>query len=257
MKKDNKIIRVKDTVIGGKKPVLIAGPCSIESREHITLEAKALKEMGVDIIRGGAFKPRTSPLDFQGIGFNGVEYLKEAADAVNLPFVTEVLSEDDVERMIDYVDIFQVGSRNMYNYALLKKIAKTNKPVILKRGFSATIYEWQMAAKYLEEGGNDNIIFCERGIRTFETETRNTLDLAGAYIIKEKTGYPVIVDPSHGTGKRDLIMPMTRATLALGLDGVMIEVHPNPDEAISDAAQTIGYDDYKKIADYVGKFNED
>ncbi|MGI5950015.1 3-deoxy-7-phosphoheptulonate synthase [Peptoniphilus sp.] len=257
MKKDNKIIRVKDTVIGGEKPVLIAGPCSIESREHIIEEAKALKELGVDIIRGGAFKPRTSPLDFQGIGFRGVEYLKEAAETVNLPFVTEVLSEDDVDRMIDYVDIFQVGSRNMYNYALLKKIARTNKPVILKRGFSATIYEWQMAAKYLEEGGNDNIIFCERGIRTFETETRNTLDLAGAYIIKEKTGYPVIVDPSHGTGKRELIMPMTRATLALGLDGVMIEVHPNPDEAISDAAQTIGYDDYKKIADYVGKFHED
>lgn len=257
MKKDNKIIRVKDTAIGGEKPVLIAGPCSIESREHIIEEAKALKELGVDIIRGGAFKPRTSPLDFQGIGFRGVEYLKEAAETVNLPFVTEVLSEDDVDRMLDYVDIFQVGSRNMYNYALLKKIAKTNKPVILKRGFSATIYEWQMAAKYLEEGGNDNIIFCERGIRTFETETRNTLDLAGAYIIKEKTGYPVIVDPSHGTGKRELIMPMTRATLALGLDGVMIEVHPNPDEAISDAAQTIGYDDYKKIADYVGKFHED
>lgn len=257
MKKDNKIIRVKVTAIGGEKPVLIAGPCSIESREHIIEEAKALKELGVDIIRGGAFKPRTSPLDFQGIGFRGVEYLKEAAETVNLPFVTEVLSEDDVDRMLDYVDIFQVGSRNMYNYALLKKIAKTNKPVILKRGFSATIYEWQMAAKYLEEGGNDNIIFCERGIRTFETETRNTLDLAGAYIIKEKTGYPVIVDPSHGTGKRELIMPMTRATLALGLDGVMIEVHPNPDEAISDAAQTIGYDDYKKIADYVGKFHED
>lgn len=159
--------------------------------------------------------------------------------------------------MKDYVDIFQIGSRNMYNYSLLKKVAKTNKPVILKRGFSATLYEWEMAAKYLEDGGNENIIFCERGIRTFETETRNTLDLAGAYILREKTGYPVIVDPSHGTGKRDLILPMTRATLSLGLDGVMIEVHENPDEALSDGAQTINYDLYKKVADYVGNFNED
>lgn len=253
----NKKVKVRDVVFGDKKPIIIAGPCSIESREHIINEAKALKKMGVDVLRGGAFKPRTNPQDFQGIGFDAVKYLKEASEVTNLPVVTEVLSEEDVEKMKDYVDIFQIGSRNMYNYSLLKKVAKTNKPVILKRGFSATLYEWEMAAKYLEDGGNENIIFCERGIRTFETETRNTLDLAGAYILREKTGYPVIVDPSHGTGKRDLILPMTRATLSLGLDGVMIEVHENPDEALSDGAQTINYDLYEKVADYVGNFNED
>lgn len=252
----NKIVKIRNINLGDGKPILIAGPCSIESREHIVNEAKDLKKIGVDIVRGGAFKPRTSPFDFQGIGFDAVKYLKEASEVTNLPIVTEVLSEDHVELIKDYVDVFQIGSRNMYNYALLKKVGKTNKPVILKRGFSATLKEWEMAAKYIEVEGNKNIIFCERGIRTFETETRNTLDLAGAYIIKEKTGYPVIVDPSHGTGKRELIEPMVRATLALGLDGVMIEVHPNPDEAKSDAAQTISYETYEKIAKYVEDFNE-
>lgn len=252
----NKIVKIRNINLGDGKPILIAGPCSIESREHIVNEAKDLKKIGVDIVRGGAFKPRTSPFDFQGIGFDAVKYLKEASEVTNLPIVTEVLSEDHVELIKDYVDVFQIGSRNMYNYALLKKVGKTNKPVILKRGFSATLKEWEMAAKYIELEGNKNIIFCERGIRTFETEMRNTLDLAGAYMIKEKTGYPVIVDPSHGTGKRELIEPMVRATLALGLDGVMIEVHSNPDEAKSDAAQTISYDTYEKIAKYVEDFNE-
>lgn len=251
-----KIVKIRDAILGDGKLIIIAGPCSIESREHIIEEAKALKTMGVDILRGGAFKPRTSPFDFQGLGFEGVEYLKEASEETNLPIVTEVLSEDFVDVMKDYVDAFQIGSRNMYNYALLKKIGRTNKPVILKRGFSATLKEWEMAAKYIEVEGNHNIIFCERGIRTFETELRNTLDFAGAYYIKEKTGYPVIVDPSHGTGKRELIEPMVRATLALGLDGVMIEVHPNPDQAKSDGQQTIDYENYEKIAKFVGEFYE-
>ena len=251
-----KIVKIRDVSVGSGKAIIIAGPCSIESREHIIEEAKALKTMGVDILRGGAFKPRTSPFDFQGLGFEGVEYLKEASEETNLPIVTEVLSEDFVDVMKDYVDAFQIGSRNMYNYVLLKKIGRTNKPVILKRGFSATLKEWEMAAKYIEVEGNHNIIFCERGIRTFETELRNTLDFAGAYYIKEKTGYPVIVDPSHGTGKRELIDPMVRATLALGLDGVMIEVHKNPDQAKSDGAQTIDYKNYEKIAKFVGEFYE-
>lgn len=251
-----KIVKIRDINLGDGKPILIAGPCSIESRDHIIDEAKDLKRFGVDIVRGGAFKPRTSPFDFQGLGFEAVKYLNEASKEADLPVVTEVLSEDHVELIKDYVDVFQVGSRNMYNYALLKKIGKTNKPVILKRGFSATLKEWEMAAKYIEVEGNENIIFCERGIRTFETEMRNTLDLAGAYMIKEKTGYPVIVDPSHGTGKRELIEPMTRAVLALGLDGLMIEVHPNPDQAKSDAAQTIGYDIYERIVKQFEEFNE-
>ena len=251
-----KIVKIRDINLGDGKPILIAGPCSIESRDHIIDEAKDLKRFGVDIVRGGAFKPRTSPFDFQGLGFEAVKYLNEASKENDLPVVTEVLSEDHVELIKDYVDVFQVGSRNMYNYALLKKIGKTNKPVILKRGFSATLKEWEMAAKYIEVEGNENIIFCERGIRTFETEMRNTLDLAGAYMLKEKTGYPVIVDPSHGTGKRELIEPMTKAVLALGLDGLMIEVHPNPDQAKSDAAQTIGYDIYERIVKQFEEFNE-
>ena len=251
-----KIVKIRDVNVGGGKPIIIAGPCSIESREHIIEEAKALKARGIDILRGGAFKPRTSPFDFQGLGFEAVKYLKEASDKTNLPIVTEVLSEDHVDAMVDYVDAFQIGSRNMYNYALLKKVGKTMKPIILKRGFSATLREWEMAAKYIEVEGNHNIIFCERGIRTFETELRNTLDFAGAYYIKEKTGYPVIIDPSHGTGKRELIEPMVRATLALGLDGVMIEVHENPDLAKSDGQQTIDYETYEKIAKFLGEFNE-
>lgn len=252
----DKIVKIKDINLGDGKPILIAGPCSIESRDHIIEETKDLKRIGVDIVRGGAFKPRTSPFDFQGMGFEAVKFLNEASKEAGVPVVTEVLSEDHVELIKDHVDVLQIGSRNMYNYALLKKVGKTNKPVILKRGFSATLKEWEMAAKYIEVEGNENIIFCERGIRTFETEMRNTLDLAGAYMIKEKTGYPVIVDPSHGTGKRELIEPMVRAILALGLDGVMVEVHPNPDEAKSDAVQTIGYDSYERIVKYFEEFNE-
>lgn len=242
-----KIIKVRDLEIGAEKPIFIAGPCSIESEEHIIDEANNLKKIGVDILRGGVFKPRTSPYDFQGLGYEGLEYFKKAADNVNLPIITEVLSEDDIEKMIDYVDIFQVGSRNMYNYSLLKKLGKTNKPVLLKRGFSATIKEWTMAAEYIAMGGNEDIILCERGIRAFNDYTRNTLDLAGALVAKNLTGLPVIVDPSHGTGRRELIGPMTDAAIACGLDGVIIETHRNPDTAISDAKQTITYSDYEKI----------
>lgn len=246
--KENKHIQLANLEIGGEKPVLIAGPCSIESRDHIVKEAEFLKDLDIDIIRGGAYKPRTSPDSFQGIGFEGVKYLRQAADMTGLPMITEVLSEDDIEKMEDYVDIFQVGSRNMYNYALLKKLGKTNKPVMLKRGFSASIREWASAAEYIEKGGNDQIIFCERGIRTFERSTRNTLDLMGAYLLKEKTSRPVIIDPSHGTGRRDLILPACRAALAMGFDGVMVEVHPNPDKALSDGDQTLDYESFKELA---------
>lgn len=244
---EKKIVRVKDVQIGNGKPVFIAGPCSIESKEHIAKEAKALKEIGVDILRGGAFKPRTSPYDFQGLGFEGIEYFREAADAVDLPLVTEVLSEDHIDELIDYVDMFQVGSRNMYNYSLLRKLGKTNKPILLKRGFSATLKEWAMAAEYIADGGNENIVLCERGIRSFNDYTRNTLDLAGAVLVKTQTGLPVIVDPSHATGLREVIEPMVNASIAAGLDGVIVEVHENPEEALSDARQTIDYKTYEKI----------
>lgn len=244
---DKKIVRIGDLEVGNGSPIFIAGPCSIESRDHILEEAKALKNIGVDMLRGGAYKPRTSPHDFQGIGFEGVKYIKEASEKYNLPFVTEVLSEDDVEKMLDYVDSFQVGSRNMYNYALLKKLGKTNKPVILKRGFSATIKEWVNAAEYILMGGNENIILCERGIRSFSDYTRNTLDLAGAVLAQKMTGHPVIVDVSHGTGIRELIKPMVGAAIGCGLDGVMIEVHERPDCALSDGKQTIDYSMYREI----------
>lgn len=242
-----KIVKVRDLEIG-KKPVLIAGPCSIESKEHIINEAKTLKSMGLDILRGGAFKPRTDPNTFQGLGFSAVEYLKEASENINTPFITEIVSEDDVEEMAKYVDIFQVGSRNMYNYELLKKLGKTGKPVLLKRGFSATIEEWKLASDYIKNEGNENIIFCERGIRAFDNTLRNTLDLAGALYLKQETGRPVIIDPSHATGKRSLIKPLVAATLAAGLDGVMIEVHENPDKALTDGEQTVDYSCYKEIA---------
>lgn len=245
---EKKVVNIGDLQIGGDKKIIIAGPCSIESRDHIIDEAVELKKIGVDILRGGAFKPRTSPYDFQGLGFEAVNYLKEAKDKTGLIIATEVLSESDVDKMKDLIDIFQIGSRNMYNYALLKKVARTGKPIILKRGFSATLNEWEMAGKYIELEGNSNIIFCERGIRTFERETRNTLDLAGAYLLKKKTSYPVIVDPSHGTGRRDLIEPLVRASLAMGLDGIMVEVHKCPDNAKSDAKQPLTTKLIKKLA---------
>lgn len=251
--KGNKIIKVKNIELGGDKPVFIAGPCSIESEEQIMEEAISLKKIGVDILRGGAYKPRTDPHSFQGLGFVGVKYLRKAADEVSLPMVTEVLSEYDIEKMYDYVDIFQVGSRNMYNYALLKRLGKQDKPVLLKRGLSASLDEWIKASEYIAQEGNDKIIFCERGIRTFNDLTRNTLDLAGAVLVKKMTSRPIIVDPSHSTGRRDLIKPMTEASLACGIDGVIIEVHKDPDNSISDAKQSINYEMYEDI---VKKYKE-
>lgn len=240
-------VKVGNLEIGGGKPVFMAGPCSIESKEQIIEEAKELKKIGVDVLRGGAFKPRTSPYDFQGLGMEGVKYMKEASEITGVPIITEILSEENIDEMAEYVDIFQVGSRNMYNYALLKKLGKTKVPVLLKRGFSATLKEWANAAEYIAMGGNENIIFCERGIRSFNEYTRNTLDLAGAVLLRQITGRPVIVDPSHATGIRELIEPMTAASIACGLDGVIIEVHENPEKALSDGKQTIDYRMYEEI----------
>lgn len=242
-----KTVQVGSVTIGDGTPVIVAGPCSIESREHIIEEAKALKAMGVDILRGGAFKPRTNPEDFQGLGMDAVKYLYEAKQITGLPIVTEVMSEDHIEEMLPYVDMLQVGTRNMYNYSLLKKLGQLSIPIMLKRGFSATLREWQLAAEYIIAGGNDQVVFCERGIRSFTDVTRNTLDLAGAVMLRQMTNRPVIADPSHGTGVRSLVAPMSQAAVAAGLDGLMIEVHHEPDASVSDAAQTIDYDTMRGI----------
>jgi 3-deoxy-7-phosphoheptulonate synthase len=238
-------INVKHVLFGGEQPVIIAGPCSVESKEGIMEIALMLKPMGIHVLRGGVFKPRTNPYDFQGLGYRGLEYLKEAADAIGVPFITELMDENALDAFVEMVDIIQVGSRNMYNYSLLKAIGKTQKPVLLKRGMSATINEWIMAAEYLASEGNPNVILCERGIRTFDSYTRNTLDLSAVPIMKMETGLPVIVDPSHGTGRRELIVPMSKAALACGADGLMIEVHPAPDCALSDGPQSLDYGQFQ------------
>lgn len=201
--------------------------------------ALSLKEIGVDILRGGAFKPRTSPFDFQGLGIEGLKYLRQAGDVAGIPVVTELMDEKNMDVLCEYSDIIQIGSRNMYNYSLLKELGRTKKPILLKRGLSATIKEWIMAAEYIASSGNDKIIMCERGIRSFNDYTRNTLDLAAVPIIRKETGLPVIVDPSHGTGVRDLAIPMSKVALACGANGLMIEVHFDPDNAISDGKQSL------------------
>jgi len=211
----------------------------VESREQVIETALSVRADGASILRGGAYKPRTSPYDFQGLGVEGLKLLREAGDAAGMPIVTEVMSEEDAGIIADYADLLQVGARNMQNFALLKKLAKTKRPILLKRGASATVKEWLAAAEYLLHGGNENVILCERGIKGFDSSLRNTLDLAAVALVKEMTHLPVIVDPSHATGKRSLIAPTARAALAVGADGVIIEVHPDPDNAWSDGAQSL------------------
>lgn len=246
-------VKVNGQVISEKNPLIIAGPCSVESEEQIIKIAQQVKEAGANALRGGAFKPRTSPYSFQGLGEEGLKYLKKASDLTGLPVVTEIMDPRDIEVFDRYVDVYQVGSRNMQNYSLLKALGKVEKPILLKRGMSATIYEWILAAEYVAEAGNKNIILCERGIRTFDTYTRNTLDLAAIPILKKETGLPVIFDPSHGTGRRELVEPMTLAGFAAGADGVIIEAHYNPDEAFSDAHQTIDMDVLENIIKHIKK----
>jgi len=236
---EKRIIKVGDVTFGEGKPVLIAGPCSVESREQVIQTALELKEVGFHVLRGGVFKPRTSPFDFQGLGLKGLEYLREAGDKAGVPIITEVMDEHNIEAMAELADILQIGSRNMYNYPLLKSVGKVKKPILLKRGMSATIKEWIMAAEYIAQYGNVNIILCERGIRSFDTYTRNTLDLAAVPIMKKETGLPVIVDPSHGTGIKELMMPMSKAALACGADGLMLEVHHDPENALCDGPQSL------------------
>ncbi len=235
------IVRVKNIAIGGAAAIVIAGPCSVESREQVLQTALSIKQNGASMLRGGAYKPRTSPYDFQGLGIEGLQFLREAGDIADLPVVTEVMSEDDIEIVCDYADMLQIGARNMQNFALLKKVAKTDKPILLKRGASATVKEWLLAAEYILHGGNENVVLCERGIKTFDNSLRNTLDLASVALVKEMTHLPVIVDPSHAIGKRSLISAAAKAAIAVGADGVIVEVHPQPEIALSDSQQQLTF----------------
>lgn len=246
------LIKIKNVGVGGNEKILISGPCAVENYDTMLAIAKKLKDLGVHMLRGGVFKPRTSPYDFQGLGFQGLEIIKEVGRLVDMPVSTEIMDPRHVEKALDYIDALQIGSRNMYNYTLLSEVGKTNIPIILKRGMGATIKEWIFAAEYIAKQGNDKIIMCERGIRTFEDATRNTLDLNAVAYLKHNTSLPVIVDPSHGTGLRELVYPMSLASLASGADGLIIESHISPDKSISDARQTISMEELEKI---VSKLN--
>jgi 3-deoxy-7-phosphoheptulonate synthase len=237
---EGSVVEVGGVRIGNGEPVVvIAGPCSVESREQLLTTARAVKSAGARLLRGGAYKPRTSPYDFQGLGEEALELLAEARRETGLPVVTEVMSTEDVDTICEHADMLQVGARNMQNFALLRRLATVDKPVLLKRGPSATVKEWLLAAEYLLTGGNPNVVLCERGIKTFETETRNTIDLAAVALAKELSHLPVIADPSHGTGRRSLIAPLSKAAIAVGADGLIIEVHPNPERALSDGPQSL------------------
>ena len=244
------VIDVGGVQIGGKKLAVIAGPCSVETPEQIEGVAQAIKDAGATMLRGGAFKPRTSPYSFQGLQDKGLDMLCQAGKKAHLPVVTEIMSADKIGLFLeDNVDIIQIGARNMQNFELLKAVGKTRKPVLLKRGLSATIEEWLMSAEYIMAGGNRNVILCERGIRTFETYTRNTLDLSAVLAVKHKSHLPIVVDPSHATGKRWMVEALSKAAIAAGADGVMIEVHNNPDKALCDGAQSITPDMFARLMD--------
>lgn len=230
---------VRGVEIGGRRVVAIGGPCSVESREQIEQSAEQVAKAGGKGLRGGAFKPRSSPYTFQGLGEEGLRMMREAADRNGLFVVSEVMDHTQIPMMSEYVDIFQVGARNMQNYNLLKELGKSRIPILLKRGISATIEELLLSAEYLLSGGNYNVILCERGIRTFESYTRNTMDISAIPVVKKLSHLPIMADPSHGTGRRDKVIPMARAAVAAGADGILVEVHPNPDKALSDGAQSL------------------
>jgi 3-deoxy-7-phosphoheptulonate synthase len=257
-KKANRIFKPEDTVvdvngsvIGGSRLGVMAGPCSVESEEQIIEIAKRVKAAGANFLRGGAFKPRTSPYSFQGLELEGLKLLKIAKQETGLPIVTELMSTDYIDTFVEEVDVIQIGARNMQNFDLLKQIGRTNKPILLKRGLSATIEEWLMSAEYIMAGGNENVILCERGIRTFETITRNTLDLQAVPVIKKLSHLPIIVDPSHAGGYAYLVEPMAKAAIISGADGLMIEVHNDPENALSDGQQSLTPDQFDKLMEKV------
>ncbi|WP_026486142.1 3-deoxy-7-phosphoheptulonate synthase [Caldanaerobius polysaccharolyticus] len=254
------VVDVDGVKIGGAEIVLIAGPCAVESKEQLMTVARAVRSCGAKILRGGVFKPRTSPYSFQGLQWEGLELMVEAKKELGIRIVTEVVNTQDVERVAEKVDMLQIGARNMQNFQLLREVGRSKKPVLLKRGLASTIEEWLNAAEYIVAEGNPNVVLCERGIRTFETYTRNTLDLSAVPVVKSKSHLPIIVDPSHGTGKRELIKPMAMAAIAAGADGLIIEVHPEPKLALSDGPQSLKPEEFKdlvsgvsKIADVMGR----
>lgn len=253
---DDTIVQVGDVSVGRGRPVLIAGPCSVESRDHMIELAHQVKAAGANMLRGGAFKPRTSPYSFQGLGEQGLKFLAEAREETGLPVVTEIMGVDALDMMLEYVDVFQIGARNMQNYPLLKAVGRTSTPVLLKRGLSATIEEWLMAAEYVLSEGNPNVILCERGIRTFETYTRNTLDLNAVPVVKHLSHLPVIVDPSHGVGHWRYVNAMARAGVAAGANGLIVEVHQNPQEALSDGDQSLTVENFAALAHDVTVLSE-
>ncbi len=254
LKPQKTTIHVGDLEIGGAEFVVMAGPCSVETREQLMETAEAVKRAGAQVLRGGAYKPRTSPYDFQGLEVEGLKLLAEARKHTGLKVITETVTAEDVEVVAEYADILQVGARNMQNFALLKKLGRAGRPVLLKRGMSSTIKELLLSAEYIASHGNDQVILCERGIRTFETATRNTLDLAAVPVLNELSHLPVIVDPSHGTGRRSLIKPLSKAAMAIGADGLIIEVHPRPQEAWSDGPQSLLPDDFAEIMEDLRRY---
>jgi len=250
---ERSVININGVEIGGAEVVVIAGPCSVESREQLLDTAHAVKRAGASMLRGGAYKPRTSPYDFQGLGLEALKILREAREQTGLPIVTEVMSTEDLDSICEYADMLQVGARNMQNFALLRRLATINKPILSKRGPSATVKEWLLAAEYLLSGGNHQVVLCERGIKTFESEMRNTFDVAAVALARDLSHLPVIADPSHGTGKQSLIAAVSRAAVAVGADGLIIEVHPCPERALSDGAQSLDFAGFGRVMRALGE----
>ena len=241
------VVKIGDVEVGGERVVVMAGPCSVESRDQIERSAEIVARLGAQVIRGGAFKPRSSPYAFQGLGEDGLHMLREAADRNGLLVVSEVMDLTQVPLVAQYADILQVGARNMQNFTLLRELGRLRKPVLLKRGISATIEELLLSAEYILAGGNYDVILCERGIRTFETYTRNTMDISAIPVVKKLSHLPIVADPSHGTGRRDMVAPMGRAAVAAGADGLLVEVHPDPDHALSDGAQSLRFEQFDEL----------
>jgi 3-deoxy-7-phosphoheptulonate synthase len=245
---ENSLVKVGEKVVfGGKKPVMIAGPCAIESYEQMLNIAKNVKKLGADMLRGGAYKPRTSPYSFQGLEEEGLKIMKKVSEKVGIPIISEIISVDDLDLFKKYTDMIQIGARNMHNFDLLKKVAKLNKPILLKRGMSATMEEFLLAAEYLLKEGNPNVVLCERGIRTFEQSTRNILDLNTLALIKEESHLPIIVDPSHAAGRYDIVAPLAKAGIAAGADGLIVEVHNDPVNALCDGGQSLTFESFKSL----------
>jgi 3-deoxy-7-phosphoheptulonate synthase len=234
-------------IVFGKNFTIVAGPCAVESKEQLLRTAYFLKENGAHVLRAMVFKPRTSPYSFQGLGEKGLEIVKEVKEEVGIPVVTEVMDSDQIEKVYDVADILQIGARNMQNFTLLKAVGRSGKPTILKRGFSSTIEEWLSAAEYIMSEGNENVVLCERGIRTFVNETRFTLDIDSVPVVKELTSLPIIVDPSHAAGSRKLVIPLAKASKAVGCDGIMVEVHPEPEKALSDSKQQLNFEMFRQL----------